>query len=86
MFWDLNIFKCNKIMICFQDGTLVYYKSANETDFGCRGAISIQKAIVTPHEFDEMRFDVAVNDCVWYLRASSSEDRERWINCLESYR
>ncbi len=24
------------------DGSLVYYKSANDTDFGCRGAISIQ--------------------------------------------
>ena len=25
-----------------QDGSLVYYKSVNDTDFGCRGAISIQ--------------------------------------------
>jgi hypothetical protein len=24
----------------------------------------LKKAIITPHEFDEMRFDVAVNDCV----------------------
>ena len=56
---------------------MVYYKSANETDFGCRGGISIQKALVTPHEFDELRFDVSVNDCVWYLRATTIEDRER---------
>ena len=25
-----------------QDGNFVYYKSVNDTDFGCRGAISIQ--------------------------------------------
>jgi collagen type IV alpha-3-binding protein len=70
----------------FQDGTLVYYKSASETDFGCRGAISIQKAVIAPHEFDEMRFDVAVNDCVWYLRANSVEEREKWICALEAHR
>jgi hypothetical protein len=64
----------------------VYYKSASETDFGCRGAISIQKAIITPHEFDEMRFDVAVNDCVWYLRANTVEEREKWICALEAHR
>ena len=64
----------------------MYYKSASETDFGCRGAISIQKALVSPHELDELRFDVAVNDCVWYLRASSVEEREKWILALEAYR
>lgn len=25
------------------DGSLVYYKSANDTDFGCRGAICVQR-------------------------------------------
>jgi collagen type IV alpha-3-binding protein len=76
------------LAVCFfvKDGTLVYYKSASETDFGCRGAISIQKAIITPHEFDEMRFDVAVNDCVWYLRANTVEEREKWICALEAHR
>jgi len=47
------------------DGSLVYYKSANDTDFGCRGAIHIQKARVKPHDLDELRFDVSVNDCNW---------------------
>lgn len=32
--------------ICLQDATLSYYKSENETAFGCRGAISIRKAVV----------------------------------------
>lgn len=42
----------------FQDGTLVYYRSENETDFGCRGAISVSKAVVSKHELDELRFDI----------------------------
>ena len=58
-----------------KEGTLMYYKSASETDFGCRGAVSIQKAMVKPHEFDDLRFDVSVSDCCWYLRATSVEDK-----------
>ena len=64
----------------------MYYKSESETDFGCRGAISLSKAVVTKHELDEMRFDVSVGDCVWYLRAASVEEREKWIQSLESFK
>ena len=69
--------------IALKDGTLVYYKSQLETDFGCRGAISIDKATIKSHELDELRFDVSVSDCVWYLRAQSVEDRQKWIDALE---
>merc|ERR1719336_378715 len=72
--------------MAIKDGTLVYYKSKSETDFGCRGAISLSKAVITKHELDEMRFDCSVGDCVWYLRASSVEEREKWTSCLESYK
>merc|ERR1719192_711943 len=72
--------------MAIKDGTLVYYKSESETDFGCRGAISLSKAVVTKHELDEMRFDVSVGDCVWYLRAASVEEREKWIQSLESFK
>lgn len=33
--------------IVLKDGTLSYYKSETETSFGCRGAVSLQKAVVT---------------------------------------
>lgn len=72
--------------IDLRDGTLSYYKSANDTAYGCRGAISIIKATVKPHEFDECRFDVSVNDCVWYLRAETPEERNRWVEALETYK
>lgn len=32
--------------IVLQDGTLSYYKSEQDSDFGCRGAISLQKATI----------------------------------------
>lgn len=38
------------------------------------------------HEFDECRFDVAVNNCVWYLRAETPEDKTHWIEVLQSYK
>uniref|UniRef100_A0A1W7RAQ4 Ceramide transfer protein n=1 Tax=Hadrurus spadix TaxID=141984 RepID=A0A1W7RAQ4_9SCOR len=72
--------------IVLKEGTLSYYKSENDTSFGCRGAISIYKATVKPHECDECRFDVSVSDCVWYLRACSPEERNRWVEILEAYK
>lgn len=38
------------------------------------------------HEFDECRFDVSVNNCVWYLRAETPEDKTHWIDVLQSYK
>lgn len=37
-----------------------------------------------PHEFDECRFDVSVNDCMYYLRAPDVETRQRWVVGLEA--
>ena len=42
--------------IALKEGTLVYFKSEVETDFGCRGAISIDKATVKQHEVDDLRY------------------------------
>ncbi|CAG5127022.1 unnamed protein product [Candidula unifasciata] len=72
--------------IVLKDGTISYYKSEDETAFGCRGAVSILKATVTPHQFDECRFDVSVSDSVWYLRASTPEERQTWIEAIELHK
>ena len=37
-----------------------------------------------PHEFDECRFDVSVNDCMYYLRAPDAEKRQKWVDGLEA--
>ena len=34
----------------------------------------------------DLRFDVSVSDCVWYLRAASIEDRQRWIEGIEGHK
>ena len=31
------------------------------------------RAQISAHEFDDCRFDVGINDCIWYLRARSSQ-------------
>ncbi|KAL0163402.1 hypothetical protein M9458_042798, partial [Cirrhinus mrigala] len=39
-----------------------------------------------PHEFDECRLDISVNDSVWYLRAQDPEHRNQWIESIEQHR
>lgn len=82
--WTNYIHGWQDRFFALKNGTFVYYKSQLESDFGCRGAISVDKASVKLHGLDDLRFDVSVNDCVWYLRASSVEDRQKWVDCLQS--
>lgn len=84
--WTNYIHGWQKRFIVLKDGTLSYYKSREEQGFGCRGALSLFKATIKPHEFDECRFDVSVNDCVWYLRAETSEDKQHWVDILEAFK
>jgi len=42
--------------------------------------------LLQAHEFDDCRFDVGINDCLWYLRASSSEERVRWMQQMELHK
>lgn len=72
--------------IVLKDGTFSYFKSVTETTFGCRGAVSLNRACVTPHPFDECRFDVSVNDSVWYLRAKDVEERQQWVRAIELHK
>jgi len=44
--WTNYIHGWQERYVCLRDSTLSYYKSENETAFGCRGAISIRKANV----------------------------------------
>nr|XP_020469228.1 collagen type IV alpha-3-binding protein-like isoform X1 [Monopterus albus] len=72
--------------VVLKNNTLSYYKSQDETEYGCRGSLCLSKAIITPHEFDECRFDISVNDSVWYLRAQDPEHRHQWIDSIELHR
>ncbi|KXJ11899.1 collagen type IV alpha-3-binding protein [Exaiptasia diaphana] len=70
--------------VVLKDGTLSYYKSEFDTAFGCRGSISLAKATIENHEYDECRFDVSVNDCMYYLRAKDCDARQTWVDALEA--
>lgn len=39
-----------------------------------------------PHEFDVCRFDISVNDNIWYLRAEDPELRHQWIDTIELHK
>ncbi|XP_007439925.2 collagen type IV alpha-3-binding protein [Python bivittatus] len=72
--------------VVLKNNTLSYYKSEDETEYGCRGSICLSKAVITPHEFDECRFDISVNDSVWYLRAQDPDHRQQWIDAIEQHK
>lgn len=82
--WTNYVYGWQDRFISLKDGTLSYYKSENDTAFGCRGSISIRKATIKLHEFDECRFDVSVGDCVWYLRADDPDTRNKWVDAIEA--
>ena len=84
--WTNYIHGWQSRYIVLKDGTLSYYKSKRDTSLGCRGSISLFKATIKPHEFDECRFDVSVNDSVWYLRAATAEEKAQWVDILETYK
>ena len=44
--WTNYIHGWQKRFIVLKDGTLSYYKSQEEQDFGCRGALSLFKASI----------------------------------------
>lgn len=44
--WTNYIYGWQPRYIVLKDGTLSYYKSESESDYGCRGAISLSKAAI----------------------------------------
>ncbi|KAI4898335.1 hypothetical protein NFI96_024566 [Prochilodus magdalenae] len=72
--------------VVLKNNTLSYYKSEDEREYGCRGSLCLSKAVITPHEFDECRLDVSVNDNVWYLRAEDPDLRQQWIETIELHK
>lgn len=44
--WTNYIYGWQPRYIVLKDGTLSYYKSESESDFGCRGAISLSRATI----------------------------------------
>jgi len=67
-----------------RDGTLSYFKSEFDKAFGCRGSVSLGRAKIVLHEYDLCRFDVHVNDNIYYLRAADHDERSKWTSVIEA--
>ena len=35
------------------------------------------------HEFDELRFDIRGHECTYFLRTSSVEEKDSWVEAIE---
>ena len=72
--------------VLLADGTLSYFKSQEDTNIGCRGSISLLQAIVSVHEYDELRFDVKLGNYAFYFRAQTIDEKQLWLDALEQSR
>jgi collagen type IV alpha-3-binding protein len=88
--FDIN---CNLLFEGWQErhfvlknGILSYYKNENDTQFGCRGSLMLNQSTIQAHDLDDCRFDICVNDCVWYLRAHTKDERETWIRAIGDHK
>lgn len=64
-------------------GNLMYYKSKADKTYGCRGSISLKNAVISPHEFDDSEFNVAVgDDLLWYMKAENPQSKLLWMRSL----
>ncbi|KAK2157799.1 hypothetical protein LSH36_184g03031, partial [Paralvinella palmiformis] len=46
----------------------------------------LSRLFLQPHEFDDCRFDVSVNDCLWYLRARNAEEKQKWMDMIDLHK
>lgn len=78
----LSGWQCRYVII--ERGTLAYYKSESEMDFGCRGLVQLDKIDIITHDYDPPRFDLLLSDGTsWYFRAETEEEKNCWIELLE---
>jgi collagen type IV alpha-3-binding protein len=84
--WTNYIHGWQERYFLIKDGVLSYYKSETEMHYGCRGAIALKQSTITIHDLDDCRFDIKVNDNVWYLRARTADDRQKWLNAIDEQR
>lgn len=67
-----------------EEGLLSYFKSELDTQYGCRGSLSLYKTKIALHEFDALRFDIRGHGSTFFLRASSEEEKQQWVEAIES--
>eukprot|EP00128_Syssomonas_multiformis_P007227 Colp12_sorted_trinity150504_noHs@21788 len=81
--WTNYIHGWQERYVILNGGFLSYYKNKDEIAYGCRGAMNLKQARVTLHEFDPLRFDVSLNESLYYLRAATEEEKSKWVELIE---
>ena len=69
-----------------KDGILFNYMNQFETEYGCRGSIVIKNCRIIEDKLDDCRFDIKVNGYVWYLKAKTVKEKQKWIDILDEQR
>ncbi|CAF0711571.1 unnamed protein product [Brachionus calyciflorus] len=82
--WTNYIKGYQKRWISINNGLLSYFRSPNEMDHTCRGAINLANATIQQSE-DGVSFVVSngTSNQTFHLRASNDIDKQKWINALE---
>ncbi|PVU96113.1 hypothetical protein BB561_001361 [Smittium simulii] len=66
-----------------ESGILSYYKSKNDAENSCKGAINLKIAKIIYHSKDKRQFDVVTRGSAKYqLRANNISDTKLWIHLL----
>ena len=66
---------------------LTFFGEGNDTSKNITNLVfSLSTFFPQPHDFDESRFDISVNDSVWYLRAQDPDHRQQWIDAIEQHK
>lgn len=64
---------------------LAYYSSLEEMDKGCKASVNVSAGELKVHPTDLTRFDIILqHDQHWYLRASSTAERQKWLIAIGS--
>ena len=82
--WTNYIKGYQRRWISINNGLLSYFRSPNEMDHTCRGAINLANASIHQNE-DGVSFVVSngTSNQTFHLRASNEIEKQKWINALE---
>ncbi|RNA08157.1 oxysterol-binding 1 isoform X4 [Brachionus plicatilis] len=82
--WTNYIKGYQRRWISINNGLLSYFRSPNEMDHTCRGAINLANATIHQNE-DGVSFIVSngTSNQTFHLRASNEIEKQKWINALE---
>eukprot|EP00126_Sphaerothecum_destruens_P012691 Sdes_comp21742_c0_seq1m20312 len=62
---------------------LAYYRSEADVCYGCRGSLNLKECRIVTFD-DELRFDIEIQDSVYYLRAETEDLQKLWLQHIRA--